>query len=108
MVYIIAFRRGNQNHPLFLQIWQIPSMNFSGRCGQKIDRCAPSVKQLFKGKPLPKSSNRTFITLIPKTPTAAEMGDFMPITCVNLMYKLMNTILADRLANVSSELISPN
>lgn len=35
------------------------------------------VKQFFKGKPILQSSNHTFITLIPKIPTAIDMGDFI-------------------------------
>lgn len=34
------------------------------------------VKQFFKGNPILKAANHTFITLIPKSPTAADMGDF--------------------------------
>lgn len=36
------------------------------------------------------------------------MGDFRPISCVNLIDKLMIKLLADRLGKVSSEPISPN
>lgn len=36
------------------------------------------------------------------------MGNFRSILSVNLMYNLMTKILVDRLAKVSSELISPN
>lgn len=31
-----------------------------------------------------------------KIPTATDMGDFRPISCVNLIYKLLTMILADR------------
>lgn len=46
--------------------------------------------------------------MIPKSPIAAEMGDFRSIYCVNLIYKLLTKILADRLSQVLGELLSPN
>lgn len=36
------------------------------------------------------------------------MGDVRQISCVNLIYKLLTKILADSLAKVNGELISPN
>lgn len=36
------------------------------------------------------------------------MGDFRPISCVNLIYKLMTKILADRIGKVSKQVITPN
>lgn len=67
-----------------------------------------SVKQFFKGKPILKAANHTFITLISKIPTNYKLGDFRPIPCVNLLYKLLTKLLADRLSKVSSEFIFPN
>lgn len=66
------------------------------------------VSQFTRGEVILKSAYHIFLTLIPKTPTASKMGDFRSISCVNLIYKLMTKILADRLGTVSSELISPN
>lgn len=62
----------------------------------------------FKEKPILKSTHRTFISLIPKNPTATDMSDFRQISCVNLMHKLMTKMIADKLSKLSSELISPN
>lgn len=66
------------------------------------------VEQFFKGRPILKAINHTFITLIPKIPTASDLEDFRPISCVNLISKHLTKILADRLSKVSNELISPN
>lgn len=65
------------------------------------------VKQFFKGKSILQATNYTFITLIPKTPTANDMGDFRLISCVNLIYKLLTKILANMLAKVTGEISPP-
>lgn len=57
------------------------------------------------GKPY--SRLQTLITLIPKTPAIADMGDFRPISCVNHMYKLMTKIMVDKVSKDVGELISP-
>lgn len=43
------------------------------------DNIVDYVKKFFKGKPLLKVSNHTFITLIPKTPIVADLSEFRPI-----------------------------
>lgn len=55
-----------------------------------------------------KSANHTFIILVPKTTTTSDVSDFRFISYVNLIYKLLTKIMADRISMVSSELISPN
>lgn len=43
------------------------------------------VHQFFKGIPILRSTNHNFITLISKTPTVTEMGDFKPLSRVNII-----------------------
>lgn len=55
------------------------------------------TRDFFQGKPLLQSINHTLITLVPKKPTASELFDFRPISCVNLIYKLITKNMASRM-----------
>lgn len=66
------------------------------------------VGQLFKGMPILKAENHTFLILIPKTTTATEIADFRTMYCVNLIYKVLTKIIADRISKVSPEFIASN
>lgn len=59
------------------------------------------VSELFQGKPLLQAVNHTWITLVPKKLTASGLSDFRPISCVNLIYKLLSKILANRINEVA-------
>lgn len=48
------------------------------------------------------------IALIPKTAEASKLGDFRPISCCNLMYKVISKIIANRLKPILVGYISPN
>jgi hypothetical protein len=52
--------------------------------------------------------NRAYITLIPKRPNAAEVGDFRPISLVHSFSKIFSKILANRLRAKLPELVSTN
>lgn len=67
-----------------------------------------SVAQFYKGKPLLNVANHTFLTLIPKTSTAMDMVGFRPISCVNMIYKVLTKLLEKRISKVALELISPH
>lgn len=68
----------------------------------------PTVHQFFKRKPILKVANHTFITLIPKTPKATEIGDLRSTSCVNLIYKMMTKILTDIKAFIERRLVHDN
>ncbi|GJZ99593.1 RNA-directed DNA polymerase, eukaryota [Tanacetum coccineum] len=53
-----------------------------------------------------KSSNASFITLIPKVADAKFVADFRPISLIGSVYKVVTKILANRLATVISNLVS--
>jgi hypothetical protein len=53
-----------------------------------------------------KSINVTFLALIPKKPGARECKDFRPISLITGMYKIIAKVLANRLSEVLSKLIS--
>ena len=53
-----------------------------------------------------KSTNATFLVLIPKKGGAEELKDFRPISLVVGIYKWMAKVLANRLKKVPSKVIS--
>lgn len=67
-----------------------------------------AVKEFFRNGRLLKDFNNTLIALIPKVPDACRLGEFRPISCCNLMYKIVTKILAKRLKPVLLQCISPN
>ncbi|CAA7041572.1 unnamed protein product [Microthlaspi erraticum] len=67
-----------------------------------------AVSEFFRHGRLLKDLNTTFIALIPKTPEACSLGDFRPISCCNLVYKIISKILANHLKPVLKGSISPN
>jgi hypothetical protein len=52
------------------------------------------------------SLNSTFISLIPKIPSASEMKDFRPISLVGSLYKIIAKVFANRLKGVLDKVIS--
>jgi hypothetical protein len=50
--------------------------------------------------------NSNLIVLIPKVPGARVMGDYRPITLANFQFKIVTNNIADRLANITTRIIS--
>jgi hypothetical protein len=65
-----------------------------------------SVQEFFLGGTLPPNFNSNLIVLIPKTQGAGCMGDFRPIALANFQFKIVTKIVADRLAVITSRIIS--
>jgi hypothetical protein len=55
---------------------------------------------------LSKGINNTFIALIPKIDNPQRLNDFRPIALVGCLYKILAKVLANRLRNVMSTVIS--
>lgn len=53
-----------------------------------------------------KKWNATAITLVPKVDSAVKLGDFCPISCCNVSYKVVSKILARRLESLLPSIIS--
>lgn len=70
------------------------------------DFCAAVQDFLSSGKML-KQINHSVISLIPKSAHASSPGDFRPISCCNVVYKVISKLLASRLAVALSSIISP-
>lgn len=68
------------------------------------DFCA-TILEFFQTGKLLKQLNHCAITLIPKNDRAEAVGDYRPISCCNVIYKVITKLLADRLAKVLPHLI---
>jgi len=64
------------------------------------------VQEFFLGGMLPTNFNSNLIVLIPKIPGAGSMSDYRPIALANFQFKIVTKILADRLACITSRIIS--
>ncbi|XP_056858087.1 uncharacterized protein LOC130507391 [Raphanus sativus] len=67
-----------------------------------------SIQSFFATCFLPKGLNTTILTLIPKTTTAREMKDYRPISCCNVIYKVISKIIANRLKITLPDFIELN
>lgn len=57
---------------------------------------------------LPKGLNSTILALVPKTEEAKVMKDYRPISCCNVLYKIISKLIANRLKGVLPKCISLN
>lgn len=67
-----------------------------------------AIKSFFTKGFLPKGLNSTIRSLIPKKKQAIEMKDFRPISCCNVIYKVISKILANRLKLILPKFIAQN
>ena len=80
----------------FKQVWGVV-----GR-----DLCAV-VQDFFISSRLLKQINHSVIDLVPKSANVSSTSDFKPISCCNVIYKVIAKILVGRLAHVLSGIINP-
>jgi len=64
-----------------------------------------AVKEFFFSGSLLKQMNHTLIALVPKASHANSVGDFRPIACCNVIYKVISKILVARLRQVLGGII---
>ncbi|CAA7053054.1 unnamed protein product [Microthlaspi erraticum] len=81
----------------FRKAWSVVGVEFT-----------TAVKYVFVKGFLPKGVNTTILALIPKKLGATEMKDYRPISCCNVIYKVVSKIIANRLKEVLPDLISIN
>jgi hypothetical protein len=65
-----------------------------------------SVQEFFLDGRLPPNINSNMIVLISKIPCAKSMGDYRPIALANIHFKIVTKIVVDRLASITSRIIS--
>ncbi|XP_011004865.1 PREDICTED: uncharacterized protein LOC105111252 [Populus euphratica] len=66
-----------------------------------------AVRDFFESGAMLKQINHSIIALIPKSANTSSASDFRPISCCNVIYKVIAKILAQRLSNALATIISP-
>lgn len=67
--------------------------------------CA-AIQEFFEKKRLLKQLNHTIIALVPKTNFEPGVGDYRPIACCNVVYKIISKIITNRLVPLMPKIIS--
>ncbi|KAL0288908.1 UNVERIFIED_CONTAM: Retrovirus-related Pol polyprotein from type-2 retrotransposable element R2DM [Sesamum angustifolium] len=73
--------------------------------GEEISK---AIMDFFTTGRLLKQVNATVLTLIPKVRTPHSVSDFRPISCCNVIYKVISKILVGRFREILDLLISPS
>ena len=82
--------------PLFYQtFWQSIGVEVSD-----------TVLSCLNSGTLLKSINHTFITLIPKVSNPKNVSEFKPISLCNVLYKILNKVIANRLKPILNSIVS--
>lgn len=63
--------------------------------------------EFFRTGSLLKQINHSAIALVPKNSHASRVGDYRPISCCNVFYKVISKILASRISGVLESVIDP-
>ncbi|KAL0289214.1 UNVERIFIED_CONTAM: hypothetical protein Sradi_7078700 [Sesamum radiatum] len=63
--------------------------------------------EFFRTGRLLRQVNATLITLIPKVSNPTVVGEFRPISCCNVLYKVITKILVQRMRGILDKLVSP-
>ena len=70
------------------------------------DEVTKAIQIFFSARKMLKEINPSFVTLNPKSLSPSSLSDFRPISCCNLLYKLITKVQSNRLKLVINELIS--
>ncbi|KAL0285129.1 UNVERIFIED_CONTAM: hypothetical protein Sradi_7182200 [Sesamum radiatum] len=73
--------------------------------GEEVTR---AVMEFFRTGNLLKEVNATLISFIPKVGNPTSVTEFRPISCCNVLYKIITKILVQRMPSVLDLLISPS
>lgn len=86
------------NSTFFKKTWRIVSPDI-----------VQAVRDFFlRNGSILKQPNSTAITLVPKISNPISVNDFRPISCYNVIFKIISKMLAFRLRRVLNEIIHPN
>ncbi|XP_022880540.1 uncharacterized protein LOC111397792 [Olea europaea var. sylvestris] len=69
------------------------------------DNVVETIKEFFSSRSLLKQINHTIITLVPKSNHTPNVGDHRPISCCNVIYKVISKILASRLRPILKTIV---
>jgi len=64
-----------------------------------------AIKDFFRSGKLLQMVNATFLTLVPKVSCPRTVGDYRPIACCNMIYKVITKIITSRLQLVMDYLV---
>lgn len=67
-----------------------------------------AIQSFFDKGFLPKGLNSTILALIPKKVEAKMMKDYRPISCCNVLYKVISKLIANRLKKILPKCITLN
>lgn len=67
-----------------------------------------AVKEYFIIRRMLKQAKSTSISLIPKVASPKYLSEFRPISCCNILYKIISKILAGRLRTVLNSIVHLN
>ncbi|XP_048624100.1 uncharacterized protein LOC106453611 [Brassica napus] len=67
-----------------------------------------SIQHFFLSSFMPATTNSTILSLVPKHNGASNITDFLPISCLNTVYKVVSRLLVKRLKPILTPLIVPN
>ncbi|KAL0455531.1 UNVERIFIED_CONTAM: hypothetical protein Slati_0892300 [Sesamum latifolium] len=73
--------------------------------GEEVTR---AILDFFNNGKLLRQVNATLLVLIPKVQALTHVTDFGPISCCNVLYKVITKIIVQRLSSVLDRLISPS
>ena len=65
-----------------------------------------AVPSYLNSRSILKSSNHTFITLIPKVQNLVRVSNFRPISLSNVIYKIVSKVIVNRLKPLLDSIIS--
>ena len=65
-----------------------------------------AVPSCLNSRSILKSSNHTFITLIPKVQNLVRVSNFRPISLSNVIYKIVSKVIVNRLKPLLDSIIS--
>ncbi|GFS44393.1 hypothetical protein Acr_00g0090060 [Actinidia rufa] len=66
-----------------------------------------AIKEFFMSGNILNQINHAIIALVPKSANTTRVEDFRPISCCNVVYKIISKILASRLSPILESLIDP-
>ncbi|KAL2228512.1 UNVERIFIED_CONTAM: hypothetical protein Sindi_1830900 [Sesamum indicum] len=72
--------------------------------GEEVTR---AVLDFFSTEKILKQVNSTILALIPKVHTPMSVNDFRPISCCNVLYKIIAKLLVQRLGVLLDKIVSP-
>ncbi|KAL2235520.1 UNVERIFIED_CONTAM: hypothetical protein Sindi_1284200 [Sesamum indicum] len=72
--------------------------------GEEVTR---AVLDFFSTRKLLKQINSTILALIPKVHTPMSVNDFRPISCCNVLYKIIAKLLVQKISVLLDKIVSP-